>query len=48
MSKKKKENVKKLAEDHVNWFLAIVKPLLIANFIHGHKHGQAKRLENKQ
>ena len=31
---------KQLAEEHVDWWLASVRPLLIANFIHGFKHGQ--------
>lgn len=30
---------KKLAEKHIKWFLNIIKPLLIENFIHGYKHG---------
>jgi DNA transposition AAA+ family ATPase len=28
-----------LAESHVDWFLAAVRPLLIDNFVHGYKHG---------
>lgn len=28
-----------LAEDHVEWFLKIIKPLLIEHMIHGFKHG---------
>ena len=34
-----KEAAKKTAEDHVTWYLDSIKPLLIANFIHGFKHG---------
>ena len=33
-------NPKKLAEKHVDWLLKIIRPLLIAEFIHGYKHGK--------
>ncbi len=33
------EHGKKLAEDHVDWFLNIIRPLLIEHFVHGFKHG---------
>lgn len=33
------EDPKKLAEDHVSWFLETIKPLLITHMIHGYKHG---------
>jgi len=29
----------KIAEAHVEWFLAMIKPLLIEHMIHGFKHG---------
>jgi hypothetical protein len=29
-----------LAEDHVDWFLAAIRPLLIDFFEHGFKHGR--------
>ena len=28
-----------LAENHVNWFLDLIRPLLISHFVHGYKHG---------
>ncbi len=28
-----------LAESHVDWFLSAIRPLLIAQFEHGFKHG---------
>jgi len=28
-----------LAEQHVEWFLKAIKPLLIDHFVHGYKHG---------
>ena len=34
-----KEVAKKIADDHVTWYLDSIKPLLIANLIHGFKHG---------
>lgn len=37
------EDVKMLAEKHVNWYLKSIKPLLIDNFIHGYKHGKKSR-----
>ena len=32
---------KKLAEEHVNWFLETIRPLLTEHFEHGFKHGVA-------
>jgi len=29
-----------IAKDHVDWFLSLVRPLMISQFIHGFKHGQ--------
>jgi len=29
----------KLAAHHVDWFLQTVRPLMIAEFLHGYKHG---------
>ena len=37
------EEVKKLAEDHVDWYIKSVRPLLIDNFIHGFKHGKRQK-----
>ena len=31
---------RKLARDHVEWQLNLLRPLLISYFIHGYKHGQ--------
>ena len=31
---------KKLAEAHVDWFLEVVRPLMLMEFVHGYKHGQ--------
>jgi len=36
-------SVEKLAEDHVDWFLEIVRPLMITEFMHGYKHGRMDR-----
>jgi len=30
---------KDLAENHINWFLDMIRPLLIEHMIHGFKHG---------
>jgi len=34
-----KEDVKKLAESHVDWYLSAIRPQLIDHMIHGYKHG---------
>jgi len=31
------------AEDHVDWQLALLRPLLISYFLHGKKHGREER-----
>ncbi len=36
------------AEQHVDWFLKIIKPLLIDHMIHGFKHGQAFEQESQK
>ena len=30
---------KEMAEKHVEWFLNIIKPIIIEHMIHGYKHG---------
>lgn len=32
-----------LAEEHVDWFLGIVRPMLISYFEHGYKHGKESK-----
>ena len=29
-----------LATNHVDWFLTLIRPLLISHFVHGVKHGR--------
>lgn len=37
-----------LAEQHVDWFLTILRPLLVSWFEHGYKHGrESYEKENK-
>ena len=36
---KNKHEIQQLAEDHVEWFLRAIKPLLIDHMVHGYKHG---------
>jgi hypothetical protein len=38
-----KKSVRKEAEQHVDWLLKTMRPLLIEEFIHGHKHGRQGR-----
>lgn len=33
------DHIKKIAEDHVDWIIKILRPLLITEFKHGFKHG---------
>jgi len=33
------EKVKKVAVDHVDWYLNSIRPLLIDHMVHGIKHG---------
>lgn len=40
MEAKKVHRAVGLAEDHVDWFLAAIRPLLISYFEHGYKHGR--------
>ena len=37
--KQQQERAKELAVNHVDWFLNIMRPLLIAEFLHGFRHG---------
>ena len=45
------KEVNDLAEAHVDWFLKIIRPLLIDEFVHGYKHGhdlpERERLDEK-
>ena len=38
-----KDKVRKTAEDHVDWILETVRPLMITEFEHGYKHGWEDR-----
>ena len=47
MEQQTKKEARKLAEEHVDWFLTMLRPLLISFMIHGIKHGQKDGTENK-
>lgn len=32
-----------MAEDHVDWFLELIRPMLISYFEHGYKHGKESK-----
>ena len=34
------EIAERIAKEHVNWFLDLIRPLLISHLAHGFKHGQ--------
>lgn len=38
----KKKIDKSFAEQHVDWLLKIIRPLLITQFEHGYKHGHVQ------
>lgn len=38
---------RKLAEEHVDWFLETIRPLLITHFEHGYKHGKEENGKKK-
>jgi len=43
------EEVKKLVESHVDWYLSAIRPQLIDHMIHGYKHGYEDcKKENKE
>ena len=44
---KSNEEIKKLAKNHVDWYLTSIRPLLIDHMIHGYKHG-IQDLKNKR
>jgi hypothetical protein len=35
-----------MATQHVEWFLKIIKPIIIEHMIHGYKHGYEKAIED--
>ena len=37
-----------LAEAHVDWLLEVLRPLLIAEFVHGYKHGVESTQEDER
>jgi len=36
-----------LAQEHVDWLLKLLRPLLIEHFIHGYKHGEKTPRESQ-
>ena len=38
---------KKLADEHVDWFLKAIEPLLKSHMVHGFKHGVAETLGDR-
>lgn len=43
----KYEDSKKMSEEHVDWFLKMIRPLLIEHMIHAYKHGVEDTLDKK-
>ena len=37
--KEQQDRAKQLAENHVDWLIDIIRPLLMTEFIHGFRHG---------
>jgi hypothetical protein len=44
----KYDDSRKMSEAHVDWFLQMVRPLLIEHMIHGYKHGFEDAANEKQ
>jgi len=42
-----KKRANTLADQHVEWFMKIVSPLLITEFVHGYRHGWEDALTRK-
>jgi len=38
-----KKDIHKLAENHVDWYLKSIRPILMDFFVHGYKHGKKDR-----
>lgn len=34
-----------IANEHIEWFIALLRPLLFSYFVHGYKHGKEKKEE---
>lgn len=46
LSQKVKDKIGELAEDHVDWLLDLIRPLLLTEFEHGAAHGyEIRRIE---
>ena len=41
------DDASKLANEHIEWFLSTLRPLLFSHFIHGYKHGIDALIENR-
>lgn len=35
----KYDDSRKMCEEHVDWFLKIIRPIIIEHMLHGYKHG---------
>lgn len=44
----KYEDSRKMAEAHVDWFLKMLRPILIEHMIHAYKHGYEDCLNEKE
>ena len=42
------DEASKLANEHIEWFLSMLRPLLFSHFIHGFKHGCKAKDETEQ
>lgn len=43
---KEGKEIEKLATDHVDWYLAMIRPQLIEHFIHGYKHAMEECIKD--
>lgn len=42
------EKIRELAEEHIDWFLHTIRPLLITFMVHGFKHGVESEKKRKE
>ena len=38
---------KVMAEEHVDWFLKIIRPIIVEHMVHGYKHGYEDGADSK-
>ena len=42
------EEASQLANEHIEWFISMLRPLLFSHFVHGYKHGVESKNDIRQ